>query len=120
VGYQFQHSQRLADWEAVHPQFSQELLDWSVLFLANPFDPRLHRTQFFGQSGEAIPNTFQYVVPGVPIPLVITVEKALQERNDDPRQMDDPQGPELDDGVRMARILYPRSPYDEIPPELMG
>jgi hypothetical protein len=120
VGYQFQHPQRLADWENAHPQFAQQLFDWCTQFLANPFDPLLERRQHHNRSGDAVPNTFHYVVPGVPIPLVITVEKARQERGDDPKQIGDPQGLEVDDGIRMARILNPRSPYDEIPPNRMA
>jgi hypothetical protein len=116
VEYRFQHPQRLSLWESAHPEYEGLLLAWTNQFLSNPFDSRLSKRPYIGIDGQPVPNTFHYLIPGVPIPLVIAVENA--ERNRRPYDPDDPYPVEddFDDGIRMARILSPMSP-DDIAPE---
>jgi hypothetical protein len=82
-------------------------------------DSSLVRLPFLDAQGRAVPATYHYKIPEVPIPLVIEVENAVRP---DIEQLDSDypafqEKPEDDDGVRWAKILLPRGPEDVIPDE---
>lgn len=124
MGYRFQQAQRLANWIHAHPDYEAALFAWLEAFQQDPFDPALDRRPFLDGQGRAVPNTFHYVVPEVPIPLVISIE----ERRRLPAYrfdavagtfveypQDDPDDPIEDDYGMYARVLWPRRATDELP-----
>ena len=124
MGYRFQQAQRLANWVQAHPEHGSALFAWLEAFQEDPFDPAIDRRPFLDSQGREVPNTFHYLVPGVPIPLVITIEerRRLPAHRFDvvagafvEYPQDDPDDLIEDDYGRYARVLWPRHPTDELP-----
>jgi hypothetical protein len=101
LAYQFERHERIEAWIDAHPRYADAISNWEEVFLEDPADPDLERIEILGFDGDPEYGMFFYLIPDVPIPLVILLQ--LPHIN--------PEG----DIVLYASVIRPRGRHDIIP-----
>jgi hypothetical protein len=84
---------RIRQWVRAHPEYRPAVLDWLAQFRNDPFGEPMDYVEVPNRHNERL---FQYIIDGVPIPLIILIHRYADAI-----------------GTYQARVLAPRSP-DEI------
>lgn len=88
---------RIKKWVDSNPEYRTAVLEWLARFRRDPFDPSLDAFEHPDQHEQRV---FDYSVPGAPLVVVMVIAR-YEDSN----------------GVRWARVLFPRGTDDLVPDE---